>query len=140
MIDSGLDIAYRATSYQLTLGGQQWTVRIGEPATELADPLQQLGVQSWAFMTAWNPCSKMLSTPENERLNAQLLPSLEGHKYAGATAIPDDDSWPNEPGFVILDMPISELLSLAERFQQNAIVTGQGGGVPELIWVAGGVG
>ena len=137
MIDSGLDTAYRATTYQLTVGGQQVSVRVGEAAPELAAALATLGVSRWAFITAWNPYSELLSTPENSRLNAQLFQALLGRQYAPAIAIPDDNSWPREPGFVLFDFALTELLSLAEKFQQNALVVGQGGDLPELLWVTG---
>ena len=137
MIDSGLDSAYRATTYQLTVNGQQLPVRVGEPASELALHLAQIGAKRWAFLTAWNPRSEMLTGPENARLNAQLFQQLVGKNYSPAIALPDDNSWPREPGFVIFDMPMPELLSLAEQFQQHAIVVGQGGDIPELLWVAG---
>ncbi len=135
MLDSELDTAYRATTYQLTVNGQQVPVRVGSSASELAVLLAQLGAQRWAFITAWNPRSKILTSPENARLNAQLFQSLMGQKYAPAIAIPDDDSWPREPGFVIFDGAMPTLLSLAEQFEQNAVVVGQGGDAPELLWV-----
>lgn len=136
MIDSGLDTAYRATTYQLTVNGQQVPVRVGEPASELAPLLDALGVQQWAFITAWNPLSELLPVAENARLNAHLFQSIGDHHHASAIALPDDTSWPREPGFVLFDMPLMQLLALAEQFKQHAIVVGQQGNEPELLWVA----
>jgi len=33
-------------------------------------------------------------------------------------------------------MPLMQLLALAEQFKQHAIVVGQQGNEPELLWVA----
>lgn len=128
-------MAYRATTYQLSVNGQQVPVRVGETASALVVPLAAIGATRWAFITGWNPRSEILTAAENARLNAQLFQSLRSCAYAPAIALPDDAAWPREPGFVIFDMALPELLGLAERFGQNAIVVGQGGDAPELLWV-----
>ncbi|MGB0866168.1 MAG: DUF3293 domain-containing protein [Granulosicoccaceae bacterium] len=135
MNESDLAQAYRATTYQLTVNGQQVPVRIGEPAGEMAVHLPQVNAQSWAFITAWNPHSNILSAPENARRNARLFQQLAAKAYAPAIAIPDSTDWPREPGFVVFDIPLTELLALAETHEQHAVVVGQNGGAPELIWV-----
>lgn len=136
MLDAGLDEAYRATRYQLTVDGQQLSVRVGEKTPELALALHAIGATRWAFITAWNPRSELTPAAENSRFNAMLFQSITGRQYAPAIALPDDTSWPREPGFVLFDFPLSELLALAEKFGQNAVVVGQGGDAPELVWAA----
>jgi len=134
--DSKLRAAYVATTYQLTVGGLQLPVRVGEASDGLSAALAAEGVESWCFITAWNPHSEQLSVTENARRNGLLFQKITGHKFASAIAIPDDSNWPREPGFVLFDVPLPQLVEWAEAFGQNAVVVGQSGSAPELHWTA----
>lgn len=134
-VDADLARAYGATTYQLTVAGRQLSVRVGSPAPQLAPALAELGAARWAFVTAWNPRSERLAVADNARRNAQLFQRLGECPHAPAIAIPDDEIWPREPGFAVFDMALPRLLSLAQAFGQHAIVVGEGGGAPELVWV-----
>jgi hypothetical protein len=52
-----------------------------------------------------------------------------------ALNVPDTGDWPPEEGFFALDISPEEAICLGKKYDQNAIVCWQKGGVPELWWL-----
>lgn len=123
-IDQSLLQAYLDTVYKVE--NPPLSLRIGQPNADLETLLQQYGVQHWAFITAWNPKSQMLTPKENERRQQKLEKLLEKAGYAcfRGYGIGANASWPPEESVLILGISREEALALGRHWQQYAIVAG----------------
>lgn len=115
-VDEELLEAYRRTSYVAALPQGEVRIRIGEPQPALAGTA--------AFLTAENPGSEKLSPEVNGLRTLELARVLRSYGWNAfpARAIPDQPGWEVENGFLILDVPLHEVLDLGRAYGQNAIV------------------
>jgi Protein of unknown function (DUF3293) len=90
----------------------------------------------FALITAQNPFSQLLSETENADRNQRMRLEIQaqGWAYGDSSGIAADQHW-REDGFVIWDAPVEQVLELGRRFEQNAIVFGDGERVA-LGWCA----
>lgn len=126
MISEELWRAYEATSYEAETSAGRVRLRIGSRSPDIDRLLTEKDLSSWAFVTAFNPCSKPLTDPENEERHQRLLHDLsdnDGPVYAGA-GIPDHPDWNAETSVLILGIEREAAVRLAVRYGQNAIVVG----------------
>jgi hypothetical protein len=82
MTDSDLIEAFLNTNYVITsdvFQGGRLILNIGNHHPELNDYWPDL--ESWAFITAWNPLPSVLSVKENADRNLQLEQDLNAHNY-----------------------------------------------------------
>jgi hypothetical protein len=115
-----LEDAYRRTTYKAG-----FEVRIGD-----ASPLPV----AWAFITAYNPRSHKLTSTENAEREKALEAAAGAHTFRRATGVPDDPEIKPEHGVVIEGIDRRDAVELARRFDQNAIVYAEPGGLAELVW------
>jgi hypothetical protein len=115
-----LEQGYLRTTYKAG-----FEVRIGD-ASPLPVP--------WAFITAYNPRSHKLTGQENIARAKALEAAAGPWTFRAATGVPDDPEIKPEEGIVIEGIPRDEAVSLARRFDQNAIVYAEPGGNAELVW------
>ncbi|RUL79815.1 DUF3293 domain-containing protein [Dyella choica] len=136
-MDSALIAAYRDTDYRvrLPLGGFA-SLRVDAP---VPDPLRMLvGAHSWAFMTAWNPCSQVRPRHQNHVAQQALLAVLRKLPSALAIrpAIGVGGNW-HEPSLFIVGPVLAETDALAQQFLQNAYVHGLADGYARLRLTSG---
>jgi hypothetical protein len=134
-IDQQLQEAYLATIYEVKHLGLQ--LRIGEENWNLEELLIDNNAFSWAFISAWNPFSQLLSPKENNILHLKLI-ELAKNKcwiYTEGLGVPQNKGWEAEKSLFILDIPKSEAVILGKTFNQNAIVIGRLGKAPELLFL-----
>jgi Protein of unknown function (DUF3293) len=125
---------YIDTNYFVSSGETPFRFRIGE--TNLDKLLSRFEATTWAFVTADNPYSEQLSAAENkirqmeliELIKSKNLQFLEGF---GESSTPD---WEDEICVFIFDTDLKNAIEIGKHFEQNAIVYGELGGVPQLIW------
>ena len=88
----------------------------------------------FALISAQNPRSTPLSDEENLARNANLKAVLQARGWAFGDSYGQnlELSW-SEAGFVVWDVSLQEMISLAQDFNQNAIVFGQGARIA-LCW------
>ncbi len=131
-----LEKVYRETSYIVDDGGVKLTIRMGGPNLELAELMRERNADTWAFLTAHNPRSQPLTDPENVARQADLLTVLDrqGYSYLQGRGVGDDPAWEPEPSIFILEISREHAITLGRQFDQNAILWGQKGSEPELIW------
>lgn len=136
MRTEALDVAFRATSYRVDTTDGVFDLRIGRPDPAFDDYLRRLGVSCWAVLTACNPGG--VRDDDGNRLRQmrlqQRLQTLRW-SYSIACNLSDDSTWPEEPGFLLLQVSEQEVRSLASEFSQLACVCGDVGGIPRLVWV-----
>lgn len=136
-MDQDLEKAFIGTDYVANLPNDATTViRIGGVHAELDAWVRDYGLQTWCFITAWNPGAEVRERRENARSNVALFMDLQGdgHPAVSATATARDGSWPPEPGFVVVGVSASEALAYAKRFGQRAVVYGELDEAAVLLW------
>jgi len=127
--------AYKNTTYRVYLPLGEIDIRIGVMNPLLQQLLLSNHVESWAFITAYNPYSVMHNVDVNTFLNTQLEDYLLGkrHVFFKGMGVGDDNSWEPEASFMVLNIRKEDAIKLGKQFKQNAIVAGVIGNLPELI-------
>jgi hypothetical protein len=132
--------AYRRTTFYANTSHGRFGLRIGVRVPKLDTLLAEHGVDSWAYVTAYNPGSVRFDEPHNRRRQDELerLVHETGRACFRGEGVGDDNRWPPEPSLLVLGIPRAEAVALGQRFGQRAIVYGETGGSPELLWCSGG--
>ena len=131
-MDSSLLAAYRGTDYRVRLPqGGFASVRVDAP---VPPPLRALiGPCSWAFITAWNPCSQPIEREQNRAAQQALLAAVRAlpSTLTVRPAMGVGEAW-REPSLFIVGPRLAETDALARRFRQNAYVHGLADGYARL--------
>lgn len=135
-VSAALEAAYRGTDYRV-LTESPFSLKVGESSLTADKLMQETGVRSAAFLTAWNPYSRTLKTQENERLNAELEKLLRSQGYI---VCPGFGAWADDPdkgerSFFAVGISRLNATEMAHRFEQNAFVFIESGGAAELVFV-----
>ena len=127
--------AYRNTVYIAVLDERELHIRIDRATTDLDTALVRRGVATWAFITAWNPLSQMLSRAENDARHAKLIEEASAWHFETGVGRgePADGAWVPEASVLVLGINQSEALALGRRYGQLAIVVGRHGEPAKLI-------
>jgi len=82
-------------------------------------------LESWAFLTAWNPLPVILSEAENKRRNLELEDDIKALdlKYNLGVGISQDENW-KEDSFFIENCTEEKANELAVKYGQLAYVWG----------------
>ncbi len=123
--------AYKETKYRVF--DSPIIIEVGKKCPELDLLLLEQKVQEWAFITAWNPFSKVLSDGENNERHLQLLDMVRQYKCWEGEGIGSDPAWPPERSLLILGILHQEAIEIGKRFKQNAIVYGRINEAAELL-------
>jgi len=92
---------------------------------------------SWAYITAFNPGSKMLREEENIRRNKKLLQDIKEMNYKyyeGQSYEPQSGYW-HENGYLILNIDFETAKMLAAKYGQLAFLFGETGTPCRLIFL-----
>lgn len=137
MSRASLEAVFCATTYRVDLPGGSIDLRIGLESPTFDAFLRAQGASCWGILTACNPQAVRLSNDENQRHQALLLARLaeSGCRFFAACNLADTGDWPAEPGCLILQVSQERLRALAVEFSQCAMVYGQAGSPPRLLWV-----
>ncbi|WP_293892287.1 DUF3293 domain-containing protein [Flavobacterium sp.] len=92
-------------------------------------------LNSWAFITAWNPLPEILTLEENKNRNNQLGQDINnlGLKYCLGIGISEDELW-SEESFLIENITLEKTHELAVKYGQLAFVFGQKNGDADLVY------
>jgi hypothetical protein len=133
-LDEQLLHAYRNTDYRVR-AHTPFSLRIGEHSAVCDELMAAHGVQTAAFITAWNPLSQSLNQAENDAAQSRLAADLatltpvvlqgEGEGLA--------KDWPPEPSLFALGLSRAEATALAQKNRQNAYVWVTRGRPAELV-------
>jgi Protein of unknown function (DUF3293) len=82
---------------------------------------------TFCVMTAANPRSEQFSDADNDARNLEMRAVIEakGWKLEPSEGVSPTGDW-REPGFLIWDAPLEDVLQIGRDFGQNAIVYGTG--------------
>ena len=129
-----LEKAYRASRYEVFF--PVLTIQIGQFHSNLDEFLMDNNAFSWAFVSAWNPFSKVLSDTENDARHTKLLQWLQQESFDFCEGQGAGDNWTPEKSVLILDISLEKAIELGRHFEQNALVFGMVNQVAELVWCA----
>lgn len=128
--------AYTQTTYRADVDEEVINVRVGQPQPQLDCILERHKARSWAFVTACNPRSRLLTDSENDIRQARLAHELIHRRYphyrgAGHADVP---GWPPEDSYLVVGLSKEEALALGRAHEQYAIVYGEHGRPAELLF------
>jgi hypothetical protein len=129
---NGLQTAYLNTAYLVP--GLRLDIRIGRAHPLLDAYLVQHGQEEWAYISACNPGSHLMTEKENAIRTGYLQRLASAWDCWPGRGESLDKSWPPEASFLVTGIPINRALQLGRVFGQMAIVAGRRGNVALLYW------
>ncbi|MBK6932253.1 MAG: DUF3293 domain-containing protein [Saprospirales bacterium] len=124
-LDRTLVAAYLRAIYRILAPPADVQVGSSQPLLEQQPAYRS--AQTFAFLTAANPGSAVLTGPENAARQAALLEALlplTPLQPAPAVHLSPEDDWPPEPAWWAPGLAASDAVRLARSFGQNALVFG----------------
>lgn len=132
---AALTAAFQATTYRVNTDAGVFDLRIGERHAAFTAFLRSRSISRWAIVTACNPGARACAAAHNAILQGRLLARLQAAGWAlGRNLFPavnraDRDDWPDEPGWLLLEIDASQARALVREFGQLACVYGEVGAV-----------
>ena len=126
-----LFIAYKETDFNVS--NQSITIKIGENNDLLNNLLLEHGAEEWAYITPFNPYSKVLSEEQNEQRFKELRNKIVNYKYFEGEGVGKDPSWKPERSFLIFGISKEKAMEIGNEYEQNAIVYGVINQLPEFL-------
>jgi hypothetical protein len=132
MKNNEIEQAFIETQYVIHLQSEI-VLKIGEIPADLLEHLPLL--ETWAFITAWNPLPDILSKAENERRNWDLQRYFLDRVYSihKGIGISKDQSW-SEESFFIENIEIEDARTASAKFGQLAFVYGERNSGNQLVF------
>ena len=127
--------AYNQTNYQVF--DLNLTLKVNSVNLVFDTYLKANGKTTWAFITAHNPHSKLLTVSQNKYRHQQLIHhiatySLEYMEGEGQSIMGD---WPAERSLLLFDIDKKLAQKIGRRFSQNAILYGKIGEKAKFLWL-----
>ncbi len=122
--------AYNTTEYKVY--SPTLVIKIGIANQVLNDLLISFNASTWAYITAFNPFSKILTEAENLKRHEELKVKIGNYKFFEGEGVGEDKTWKPETSFLIVGISLNEAIEIGKFYEQNAIVVGENNGVPEL--------
>jgi len=131
-MDEYLREAFHDTAYLVNLDTVSWaTIRIDLPLP--AELHELVGMQPWAFITAWNPQARRRAQPENLVAQRELLAALQALPgIAVRPAIGVGNTGWSEPSLFVVGAGTAATDPLARQHRQLAYIHGHADGVAQL--------
>lgn len=138
-----LETIYAANEYPAEVDGIAFALRPGEPCLALDALLERRGVDSAAYITAWNPRGAPATLELNHAHQAELRQAVQDR----FEVFEAPGGWPpgevdalgeREPSLLVLGIARAEALELARRFVQAGIVVHERGRATELVMLMSG--
>ncbi len=123
--------AYLNTKYCVT--DPPLIIRISHLHQDLDKLLDLHKCTDWAYITAYNPTSIILSDNENMTRHQMLADDLKEYLCFEGYGVGEDPKWKPEISFLVLGINLDAAKALGNKYGQNAIVAGKIGEVAELI-------
>ncbi len=126
--------AYQETEYRLA-GDLSLVLRIGEYNESLFRLYKSKKLDSCAFITACNPCSKSLSDEVNAHRHDELGRELQrrGLTFFQGEGKHPVGNRPCEASYLILGLSLETAKILGKKYEQNAIVWCDSDAMPQLV-------
>jgi hypothetical protein len=127
--------AYRQTTFYADTPRGRLALCIDQCDAQLDRLLIENACESWAYVTAYNPGSVVLSHEENQHRQASLENELHkrGWVFFSGEGVGSSGNWPPEPSVLVLGIGAATAQQLGRAFGQNAVVVGRLGRPAELV-------
>lgn len=134
-VDATLIAAYRATHYCVNGASPPFLLRVDVPNPDLAAFHASHGVQSSAFLTAWNPGSRPTPDEANQASQRRLSAHLSGAGYHVVEGLGVDPTgqWAGEESVLVLGIDLDTASEVGRAFAQHGIVWAGADAVPHLV-------
>jgi hypothetical protein len=132
-----LEAAFTATIYRVETPEARFDLRIGQINPAFDGFLRAHNVSCWGIITAWNPGATSCPKAENDLRQKHLheVLKLTGARFFAACNMSTEGTWPYEPAYLILQRDAQQLCAIAAQFAQYALVYGELGQAPCLLWI-----
>jgi hypothetical protein len=108
-------------------------IEIGKLNQEIDDIIINHNSNEWAFITAYNPYSRVLTEEENKVLHNKLKELTEKYVTFEGHGVGQDPTWKPELSLFIIGISKGDASKIGKEFEQNAIVYGEVNNPPELL-------
>ena len=114
--------AYNSTSYNVFK--PKLSILVGQTNPKVDILLEKYKCTEWAYITAHNPYSNVLTDQENIDRHNHLKKDLSNYSTFEGEGVGMDNTWTPERSFLILGISEMEAIKLGGKFEQYAIVIG----------------
>jgi hypothetical protein len=125
--------AYKQTSFNVY--EPLITIKVDEKNIKLDELLKSHNQHEWAYITAWNPYSELISLKINQQRNQELKADLTKYIIFEGEGVGADPNWAPEQSFLVLGITREDAIKIGKIYRQNAIVVGSLQSVAELVWI-----
>jgi Protein of unknown function (DUF3293) len=127
--------AYLATDYVVRIDGKDVVIRPNERSSAVDKVLSRFKARSAAFITAFNPHSRLRGKQVNLAAHAQLLAAVRRRRrrFVEGLGQGHDKRWPGEKSVLVFGVTRTTATMLGRRFRQNATVFVALGRPAELV-------
>lgn len=130
MIDNLIQ-AYKNTTYKVFK--PNLVIEIGVINKDLNDLMAKNNATEWAYITAFNLYSNVLTDLENLDRHLQLQEVTKSFLTYEGHGVGTDSSWEPELSLLVIGISKAEAILIGKKFEQNAIVYGKIDSTPELL-------
>jgi hypothetical protein len=123
--------AYKNTKY--IVFDLNLTIVIDKSNLEINELLVKHNTNEWAFITAYNPYSRVLTNEENRIRHNELIEMTENYVTFEGHGVGEDPTWEPELSLFIIGISKVDASKVGKKFEQNAIVYGNINNSPELL-------
>lgn len=123
--------AYKSTKYKVFK--PNLIIQIGVTNDSLNELVIQHNATEWAYITAYNPFSRVLTDIENQGRHLEIKKSTFSYSTYEGHGVGKDPNWKPEQSLLIIGISKEESILIGKKFEQNAIVHGKINSTPELL-------
>ena len=123
--------AYKNTKYKVF--EPTITIEIGKFNQDLNTLLLKHKSNEWAFITAYNPFSRVLTNEENKIRHEELKELTKSYVFFEGHGVGEDPTWEPELSLFIIGISKDDASIIGKKYEQNAIVCGEINNPPELL-------
>lgn len=123
--------AYKNTKY--IVFEHDLIIKIGKLNQCIDKLILQYNSNEWAFITAFNPYSNVLTEKENQLRHHKLKELTKNYVTFEGHGVGEDPTWDPELSLLIIGISKDEALIIGKQFEQNAIVYGKINETPQLL-------
>ena len=127
--------AYKNTKYKVFQ--DDIVIEIDKLNDKLKELLNKYNSTEWAFITAFNPYSKVLTQDENIERHNELKVLTTSYIIFEGHGVGEDPTWEPELSLLIIGITKEDAIFIGNKFEQNAIVIGKVNSAPELLILNG---
>ena len=123
--------AYKNTKYKVF--EPSIIIEIGVLNQDVDELLIEHKLVEWAFITAYNPCSRVLTEHENKVRHDELKELTKDYITFEGHGVGEDPAWEPELSLFVIGISKEDASLIGTKFEQNAIVCGELNNSPELL-------